>query len=49
MLAMAFSTIGIIFYLRKKIKLSFKENYSEKEMRTSHKILNFAQESVEMD
>ncbi len=50
LLAIAFSLIGIIIYFRRqKIKASFEASSFNAEMQTSSKILNFANEVVEVE
>ncbi|MEJ7609814.1 MAG: MraY family glycosyltransferase [Ferruginibacter sp.] len=49
LMAMAISFIGVIYYLRQRIKVPYKEEMVENKIRASHKILSFAREPVEMD
>lgn len=49
LLVMAFSVIGIIYYLRENVKNAFKRDLSEKDIRTSHKIFRLAREPMEME
>ena len=49
LMGMAISFIGVIYYFRQKLARPFKEEASEKNIHSSHKILSFAREPVEME
>jgi UDP-GlcNAc:undecaprenyl-phosphate/decaprenyl-phosphate GlcNAc-1-phosphate transferase len=51
LLSMAFSLIGLIYYKRQKIKANYQSSMESKsdEVHTSSKVLNFANETVEVD
>jgi UDP-GlcNAc:undecaprenyl-phosphate/decaprenyl-phosphate GlcNAc-1-phosphate transferase len=48
-LLMSFSFTGIIYYFKQKVKKAVKEDMIEKEVRTSHKIFTFMQETAQVD